>query len=67
MPEEIADEISKGNELGPIIEKYYGSIGNPSKEGAMGMLTNGAVTRGELFSHILHLLIGQWQYHSKVN
>ena len=62
LPENIAEEIKKGNELGPVIEKYYGGEGSRHKEGAMGLLTNGAVSRDELFSHILHLLIGQWQY-----
>ena len=62
LPEIIAEEIKKGNELGPVIEKYYGAKGQRHKEGAMGLLTNGAVSRDELFSHILHLLIGQWQY-----
>lgn len=62
LPEYIAEEVKKGKELGPVIEKYYGGEGLRHKEGAMGLLTNGAVTRDELFSHILYLLIGQWQY-----
>lgn len=62
LPENIAEEIKKGKELGPLIEKYYSGEGLRHKEGAMGLLTNGAVNRDELFSHILHLLIGQWQY-----
>ena len=62
LPEGIAEEINKGNELGPVIEKYYGAKGQRHKEGAVGLLTNGVVNREELFSHILCLLIGQWQY-----
>lgn len=63
LPEKIAREISKGEELGPVIEKYYDGNGLRNKEGAMGLLTNGLVNRDELFAHILHLLIGQWQYY----
>ena len=62
LPEVIARKIRTGNELGPVIEEYYGAKGQRHKEGAMGLLTNGTVNRDELFSHILHLLIGQWQY-----
>lgn len=62
LPDVIAEEIKLGRELGPIIENYYGAKGIRNKEGAIGMLTNGAINRDELFTHILHLLIGQWQY-----
>lgn len=64
LPKIVAEEINKGEELGPVIERYYGVNGHRNKEGAMGLLTNGAINRDEIFAHILHLLIGQWQYHN---
>lgn len=63
LPEEIALEIRQGKELGPVIDKYFDALGLRQKEGAMGMFTAGAVTRVDLFTHIVHLLIGQLKYH----
>lgn len=62
LPEKIAIEIRKGKELGPVIEAYFNREGLRKKEGAMGVFTSGAVTRVDLFTHIMHLLIGQLQY-----
>lgn len=66
LPEDIANEIRRGEELGPMVEKYYGLKDLRYKEGAIGLLTNGAINRSELFAHILQLLIGQWQYSLKM-
>ncbi|AOV07193.1 DUF84 family protein [Sporosarcina ureilytica] len=63
LPSEVANEIHQGKELGPVIDSYFRAKGLRQKEGAMGMFTAGAVTRIDLFAHILHLLIGQLQYH----
>lgn len=62
LPEEIALKIRQGKELGPVIDDYFNALGLRQKEGAMGMFTAGAVTRIDLFTHILHLLIGQLKY-----
>lgn len=67
LPEEIALEIQQGKELGPVIDEYFNMLGLRQKEGAMGMFTAGAVTRVDLFTHILHLLIGQFKYHISEN
>lgn len=66
LPDEIAKEIEIGKELGPVIEQYFKQKGVRQKEGAMGMLTAGAVTRIELFTHILQLLFGQLRYYLKI-
>lgn len=65
LPEDIAQEIRKGNELGLVIDSYFSARGLRQKEGAMGMFTAGAVTRVDLFTHILHLLMGQLKYSLK--
>lgn len=65
LPAEIAIEIAEGKELGPVIELYFNDNNLRQKEGAMGMFTAGAMTRVELFSHIVHLLIGQLIYYDK--
>lgn len=65
LPEDIAQEIRRGSELGPVIDEYFSAKGLRQKEGAMGMFTAGAVTRVDLFTHILHLLMGQLKYSLK--
>ena len=65
MPDEIAREVLSGKELGPVVDHYFHKQNTRHNEGAIGILTNGAVSRTELFAHILHLLIGQWKYSIK--
>ena len=62
LPDEIAREVLSGKELGPVVEHYFSKKNVRHNEGAIGILTNGAVSRTDLFAHVLHLLIGQWQY-----
>ena len=66
LPQEIAKEIIAGKELGPVVDAYFQANGIRKKEGAMGMFTAQAVSRGELFEHILQLLLGQLKYHLAV-
>ena len=65
LPDEIAREVQSGKELGPVVDHYYHKKNTRHNEGAIGILTNGAVSRTDLFAHILHLLIGQWEYSIK--
>ncbi len=62
LPDEIALEIQRGKELGPVIDAYFQALGLHQREGAMGMFTAGIVTRIDLFQHIIALLIGQLKY-----
>ena len=62
LPKNIATELLNGEELGPVIDRVYNSSGIRHKEGAIGMLTAGAVNRNDLFVHICQLLIGQLNY-----
>lgn len=66
LPDDISKEIQEGKELGPVVEKYFSRDNIRHNEGAMGILTNGTISRTDLFSHILHLLVGQWQYSTSV-
>ena len=65
LPDEIAREVQSGKELGPVVDQYYHKQNTRNNEGAIGILTNGAISRTDLFAHILHLLIGQWEYSIK--
>ncbi|MFB6467629.1 DUF84 family protein [Cytobacillus sp. Hz8] len=62
LPEEIAGELYKGNELGPVMEGYVNIKNVRKKEGAIGIFTNGVVSRAEMFLHVMNLLVGQYEY-----
>ena len=62
LPKEVAIELRKGRELGPIMEEYSNKIDVRSNEGAVGIFTNGKITRAKMFEHIIELLIGQYEY-----
>lgn len=61
LPAEIAEELHKGIELGPVMDDYANESGIRHHKGAIGILTDGLVNRGEMFSHVVKLLIGQYQ------
>lgn len=65
LPEEIAGRLRSGEELGPVMDDYCQRTGISSKEGAIGVLTNGRIDRSEMFSHIVTLLIGQREKKSR--
>ncbi|WP_303968264.1 DUF84 family protein [Sporosarcina ureae] len=62
LPEELADEIRSGRELGDAVDDYFKKRNVRMSEGAMGMLTAQLVPRDALFEHIMQLLIGQLLY-----
>ncbi|MBD8016516.1 DUF84 family protein [Microbacterium sp. APC 3898] len=64
LPKAIADKLYSGAELGPVMDDYANEIGIRHHKGAIGILTDGAVNRGEMFSHVVKLLIGQYQLDS---
>jgi len=49
MPDQIAQEIKRGKELGPVTDKLFGHENIKQKEGTVGLLTNNIVTRTEAF------------------
>lgn len=66
LPNELAEKMNEGQELGPVIEAYFKQQGLRQKEGAMGIFTAGLITRVDLFEHIMQLLIGQLAYYHSV-
>lgn len=62
LPEEVAAAIRKGQELGPVMDAYTKQVGIRHKEGAVGVFTKGLINRGDMFEHIVKLLIGQYFY-----
>lgn len=61
LPEEIAERLRAGEELGPVMDDYSKSQGINHKEGAIGVFTHGLVDRATMFSQIVKLLIGQYE------
>ncbi|WAA10089.1 DUF84 family protein [Fervidibacillus albus] len=62
LPEMISERLRKGEELGPIMDDYCKRTNIRHHEGAIGIFTNGLITRGEMFSHVVLMLKGQYMY-----
>jgi len=62
LPVEVAKELRKGRELGPVMDEYTNTVDVRSNDGAVGIFTNGKITRAKMFEHIIELLIGQYEY-----
>jgi inosine/xanthosine triphosphatase len=65
LPESIANSVRTGRELGVVMEEYTNVLDVRSNEGAVGIFTNGLVSRKEMFVHVMKLLIGQYMYSSR--
>lgn len=62
LPEEIAKGLRGGKELGELIDVFTARHDVRKKEGAVGIFTNGLVTRNELYVHLVRLLAGQYEF-----
>lgn len=60
LPDEIANALRNGRELGPIMDAYTNQTGIRHHEGAIGVFSHGIVKRAEMFEHIVSLLVGQY-------
>lgn len=65
LPDEIEVQLKAGFELGDLVDIFAERHGLRNKEGAIGVFTNGQVTRQGMFTHIVQLLYGQWKYHKQ--
>ncbi|AIM15921.1 MULTISPECIES: DUF84 family protein [Neobacillus] len=62
LPEEVAERLKAGEELGPIMDDYANKKNVRTKEGAIGIFTNGMINRRNMFTHVTNLLVGQYLY-----
>jgi inosine/xanthosine triphosphatase len=67
LPHEISQRLLAGEELGPVMDEYAKKQNVRKKEGAIGIFTNGRVDRAAMFSHIMSLLLGQFEYRMAQN
>ncbi|GAA0433715.1 MAG: DUF84 family protein [Bacillota bacterium] len=63
LPKELATELTEGKELGYLMDAYANKEDVSKKEGAIGVFTNYLMTRQAMFSHVVTLLRGQWEFH----
>ena len=63
LPQSMARSLEpEGAELGDVVDAWAGQKGLRQREGAIGILTAGEVSRADLLRHIVQLLYGQWRY-----
>lgn len=62
LPEEIAEQLRRGKELGPLMDEFTKEKDIRHQKGAIGVFTAGLVDRVEMFEHIVTLLIGQYLF-----
>lgn len=60
VPEKIAQHIRQGGEMGPVVEKLVGENDVRSKQGMIGVITDGFVDRTEEYSSIAKMALGLW-------
>ena len=60
LPQVIAEQLRSGEELGPVMDQFTARKEIRQHEGAIGVFTNGLVTRDEMFLHVAKLLLGQF-------
>ncbi|KAH3743754.1 non-canonical purine NTP phosphatase [Pelomyxa schiedti] len=57
LPAEVADLVLGGSELGAAVDRVFGTEDARSKEGAVGMLTKGLITRKGLYLPAVQLAL----------
>ncbi|MFD2705338.1 DUF84 family protein [Salibacterium lacus] len=60
LPAEIAEKLWTGGELKTIMNDYTNRHNINHHEGAVGIFTDGMISRAEMFEHTVRLLYGQW-------
>jgi inosine/xanthosine triphosphatase len=63
LPEDIAQKLRNGNELGPVMDEFSKKQNIRQKEGAIGIFTKGLISRVDMFTHVTTLLVGQYKYY----
>lgn len=67
LPADVADALLAGEELGPVMDRYANKKNVRHNEGAIGVFTNGKITRQKMFAHVMESLVGQYEYELKTS
>lgn len=59
LPQIVVDGLNEGLELGDVMDRYAKETGIRYQKGAIGLLTDGAVTRVDMFTQVTKLLFSQ--------
>ncbi|MBB5172790.1 DUF84 family protein [Texcoconibacillus texcoconensis] len=65
IPKDVAHLIRSGHTLGEAIDQWTHKHQVSKNEGTVGILTNGFVSRTDLFEMIVRGLFGQWSFSKK--
>lgn len=65
LPEEIKLGLDQGKELGDLMDDYANRQDVRNHEGAIGIFTNGLLSRQAMFEHVAVLLRGQLDFAQK--
>lgn len=60
VPEIIAEQISVGGEMGPVVDDIVGDSNIKHKQGMIGVITLGFVDRMEEYASIAKMSLGLW-------
>ena len=60
LPKKLADVIDGGKEMGPAMDELTGVADIKKKQGMIGVVTNGYITRTQMYAGLAHLAIGLW-------
>jgi inosine/xanthosine triphosphatase len=60
LPPALATGLRAGAELGTLIDELFGVRDAKSASGAIGLLTAGAVSRTEAFTHLVAMSLAPW-------
>ncbi|WP_080875010.1 DUF84 family protein [Oceanobacillus timonensis] len=62
LPKEIEDGLQTAGELSVVMDEYTKKENVRSQEGAIGIFTNNLVSRENMFTHVVQLLKGQYDF-----
>lgn len=67
LPNSFLQPLLNGVELSHLMREYTAKHHVSSKEGAVGIFTDGLIDRQAMYVHLCTLLLGQWQFSQKSN
>lgn len=65
LPSDIVRHLDEGLELGEVMEAYVKRSDVRKREGAIGIFTNERISRTSMFTHVIELLVGQYEFAQK--
>lgn len=67
LPSVVYNALLKGEELGTVMDRFFGTTNIKQKGGAIGLLTNGLATRESIYKQCLILALSPFVYQKLYN